>query len=262
MKYIIVGGDRRFEHLARLLNRPGDSACRIDGKTDASEALFHIRQADCIVTNCPVRDCPAGMDFLKMIEAAPVTARIFTCGPQINMKEDQRIIDLWQDETLIADNAMLTAEGAIAAAMQAGDRSLRDCNCLVVGWGRIGKSLTELLVGMGVKVTVASRSPAGRNRAIERGALAVNTEYLRIGGFDIVFSTPPSMVINDKILKKAEKDVMILDLASPPYGVDLKSAWEIGLRAWREPGLPGRYCPQSGAMAIVRAIDRAKEAVL
>jgi len=144
--------------------------------------------------------------------------------------------------------------------MQAGSKAIRECSCLVIGWGRIGKALTEILVGMGAKVTVASRSPAGRNRAIERGALAVDTSRLWMRGFDVVFSTPPAMVLNEKILKKAEKDVMILDLASPPYGLDLKAAWELGLRAWREPGLPGRYCPESAAMAIVRAIDRSKEA--
>ena len=265
MKYIIVGGDRRFECLERLLkSMPGNSACRVDGKTDMHKALSEIGNADCIVVNYPLRDCAAGLDFSKVIGNASDRALVFSCGPQICAAEDKRIIDLWRDETLINDNAVLTAEGAVAAAMQAGTRSLRDMSCLVIGWGRIGRALTELLVGMGVKTTVASRSSAGRNRAIERGALAVNTDYLRLKGFDVVFSTPPHSVLHDKILKKADKDVMILDLASPPYGVDLKAAWDLGMRAWREPGLPGRYCPESAAMAIVRAmdrgIDRAREA--
>jgi len=49
---------------------------------------------------------------------------------------------------------------------------------------------------------------------------------------------------------------MLIDLASPPYGIDLRAAWNRGLRAWREPGLPGRYCPQSAAEAILNALDR------
>ena len=40
------------------------------------------------------------------------------------------------------------------------------------------------------------------------------------------------------------------------YGIDLRAAWNRGLRAWREPGLPGRYCPQSAARALLSAIER------
>ena len=47
-----------------------------------------------------------------------------------------------------------------------------------------------------------------------------------------------------------------IDLAGIPYGVDLRTAWRMGVRAWREPGLPGRYCPHSAARAILNAMDR------
>lgn len=49
---------------------------------------------------------------------------------------------------------------------------------LIIGWGRIGKALTELLVGMNAAVTVASRSERGRNGAIERGAQMADTAEL------------------------------------------------------------------------------------
>ena len=256
MKYVIVGGDYRFACLERLMKSRGDSVCRISGKTLLPEHGAALAEAENVIMNCPVRGEACGLDCERVLEKVNGRARIYLAGPGKLETGDERIVDLWRDETLVTDNARLTAEGAIAAAMQAGGKSIRECACLVVGWGRIGRALTEMLVGMGAKVTVASRSQAGRNRAIERGALAVNTEYLRIGGFDIVFTTPPAMVLDDKILKKADKDVMILDLASPPYGVDLNAAWDLGLRAWREPGLPGRYCPESAAKAILRAIDR------
>ena len=40
-------------------------------------------------------------------------------------------------------------------------------------------------------------------------------------------------------------------------GVDLEAAQALNLRAWREPKLPGRYCPYSAARALMRAIFRA-----
>jgi len=250
VKYVIIGGDNRFECLERILKARGETAVRIP--EDAVNA-GRLAGADVVVMNCPAKGEGAVETVLRH---APVLARICTCGPKSPEIQDCRIADLWQDETLKCENAYLTAEGAVSAVMQAGLKSIRELRCLMVGWGRIGRALTELLVGMGASVAVASRSAAGRNRAIERGAQGLDTDHLRLNGFDVVFSTPPALVIDDKILKKAKRDVMILDLASPPYGVDLKAAWDLGIRAWREPGIPGRYCPESAANAILRAIER------
>lgn len=258
MKYVIVGGDERFACLEQILRKQGIDVYRITGRANVAEDITAVRKADGIVMNYPVRGDAGDFNCQKIMDCASEKSAIYLCGPSKFDLKDERIIDLWQDETLLNDNAELTAEGAVATVMQAGTRSICDSTCLVIGWGRIGRALTEILVGMGAKVVVASRSQAGRNRAIERGALAVNTDYLRLKGFYVVFSTPPAMVLNGEILKKADRDVMIVDLASPPYGVDLKAAWDCGLRAWREPGLPGRYCPESAALAIFRAIQRSR----
>ena len=50
-----------------------------------------------------------------------------------------------EDETYTLENAELTAEGAIYAAMRESDRALCRCRCLVIGYGRIGQALTRML---------------------------------------------------------------------------------------------------------------------
>lgn len=72
----------------------------------------------------------------------------------------------------------------------------------------------------------------------------------------LVFSTAPAMVLDAGLLARVNREAMVIDLASPPYGVDLAAAWRMGLRAWREPGLPGRYCPESAARALYDAMKR------
>jgi len=159
---------------------------------------------------------------------------------------------------LLWDNARLTAEGALASAMRASTRALAGMNCMVIGWGRVGRALTEILVALGMRVTVTSRTPGGRNRAVERGAEAADTTRIAgaLPGRKLIFNTAPAMVLDGAALDQADPDAMLIDLASPPYGIDLRAAWNRGLRAWREPGLPGRYCPQSAAEAILNALDR------
>ena len=77
---------------------------------------------------------------------------------------------------------------------------------------------------------------------------------------NIIFSTPPVMVVDRRMLEKIDPDTLIVDLASPPYGVDVEAACELGLKAWREPNLPGRYCPLSAARAVYHAVLRWEEA--
>ena len=248
MDYLVLGGDARMPALAALLRAGGRSALHT-----AQPSAGQLAEAENIVVNCPPK-CDVTME--ELLALASPRARILLCGPL--SWDDPRAIDLWADEALQVENAWLTAEGALSAAMRTGDKCLRGAKCLVIGWGRIGRALTELLVALGAKVTVASRRESHRCRAIERGAEAVETERIEsiLPGAQLVFNTAPAMVLDGKRLGSANREVMIVDLASLPYGVDLRAAWALGLRAWREPGLPGRYCPESAAAALYEAIRR------
>lgn len=261
MDYAVIGGDARFAYLTRLLCTCGydaravnGAACDVPGVPIAE--VGELASARGAVMNWP---CPDGELILKRL---PKGAKVFFCGPgePENIPDGLEWVDLWKDERLQLENAWLTAEGAICAAMNAGHASLKDCHCLVIGWGRIGKALTELLVGMSARVTVASRSEKGRNSAAERGAESISTYRLaeNLRGKQIIFSTPPQRVLDGDILKYADPDAMLIDLSSAPFGLDLEAARGLNLRAWREPRLPGRYCPFSAAKAILQAIIRSE----
>ncbi|MBR0368918.1 MAG: hypothetical protein IJH86_11065 [Clostridia bacterium] len=248
MDFIVLGGDARMPALAKRLREGGFEARHMAKPT--AEALAGAKG---IVVNCPPK---CGFTMEDILALASPEARVYLCGPV--HWEDARITDLWKDEALQKENAWLTAEGALCAAMRAGDRCLRDARVLVIGWGRIGGALTEMLVALGARVIVASRTQAHRHRAIERGAEAISPEQLPevLPGIDILFNTAPAMVLDAETLAHANRETLIIDLASLPYGVDLRAAWALGLRAWREPGLPGRYCPESAAAALYRAMRR------
>ena len=248
MDYLILGGDARMPALAALLRAQGYTA--LHTARPMAEALA---AAENIVVNCPPR-CDLTMEALLAMTSP--RARVWLCGPM--GMEGPRMVDLWKDETLQVENAWLTAEGAVSAAMRNSGRCLRGMCCAVIGWGRIGRALTELLVALGARVTVISRSESHRHRAIERGAEAVAPERMgnALNAAGLVINTAPAMVLDKDALQHMARDAMAIDLASPPYGIDLRAAWARGIRAWREPGLPGRYCPESAAAALLRAIAR------
>ena len=256
MEYLILGGDARMSALGELLRERGHGAAVA---SDALEARALLPRARRVVTNCPGR---LGIGMEELLAAASGTSRIYLCGPG-RFEGDARVVDLWGDERLLEENAWLTAEGAVASAMRASRSCLRGMPCAVIGWGRIGKALTAILTELGAEATVVTRSPEHAEAAARCGARAELTEGLprALARSELIFSTPPARVLDGEALDRVRPEAMVIDLASPPYGVDLQAAWRMNLRAWREPGLPGRYCPKSAARALLDAMKRSDEHV-
>ena len=70
-----------------------------------------------------------------------------------------KLEDYFLREELTVANAAATAEAAIQVAMEHLDRTLLGMDCLVVGFGRIGKLLSSRLHGLGGRVTATARKP-------------------------------------------------------------------------------------------------------
>ena len=76
------------------------------------------------------------------------------------------------------------------------------------------------------------------------------------GSFDAVINTVPAQIIGSSFLANMRKGALLMDTASAPYGVNLEEAKQLRIHAWRENGIPGRYCPQTAAKRILDAIER------
>lgn len=231
MRIAVIGKDKRFDCLSQLLRQHGHD---VTAETSGAELV--------------VVQWPSAVS----IEGA---GHVVTCGPQ---PAPEGMIDLLNDEVYQRDIAWMTAEGAVVAAASASDRAIRGSDCLVIGWGRIGRALTNALRALDARVTVLSRREEAQVEIVACGARAANTfdAGAHMRGSRFIFSTPPAMVLDYDALAHADKSAIVIDLASPPYGVDLEAAEQLGVRAWREPGIPGRYCPVNAALAIYKAMRR------
>lgn len=169
-----------------------------------------------------------------------------------------RLLPILKDERFTLENAVLSAEGAVYFAMRQADFSLCRAHCAVVGYGRIGQALTRMLRGLGAQVTVVARRQESRDAA---GPGSVGLEALGelLPRVQVLFSTVPAPVIGKELLALAPENALLLELASPPYGIDLAAAQEMGLRAWLESGIPGRYCPKDAARAVLNYLERSEE---
>ncbi|MBQ9264814.1 MAG: hypothetical protein IJ189_11500 [Clostridia bacterium] len=242
MRCSLVGNGPREHHLRQLL--------LANGHTLPSQPPW-----DVVVLSLPRSDLPRGM-----ADQLPC-GQILICGQtdeafdELAKKKQWQVLRVLKDEIYTQENAWLSAEGAIFAAMELRQAALRSASCLVVGYGRIGKALTEQLRGIGAHVTVAARRKQSREEA---GSTSVSIEDIVhiLPHMDVIFNTVPSLVLNDDALRSIRLDALLLELASAPYGFDLESARRMNLNAHLKSGIPGQYCPQSAAQALYNYLNR------
>lgn len=160
-----------------------------------------------------------------------------------------------QDEEYLLENAKMTAEGAVYAAMNMLSVAMRDAKCLVIGYGRIGKELTRLLRTFGADVIVAARRPESRREAGEN-SIEINKIWSVICKSDLILNTVPHRTLSESGLLSIKSTSFLFELASKPYGFDMGAAKRLGIHAYLESGIPGRYCPDSAACALLRYIER------
>lgn len=267
MRYAVIGGDMRFAHLARMLAGAGreTTAFLQEQANSESAPLSELRSCDRIIANWPLRwplakvETSEGEIFAKI---APGST-LLLCGPGFpeEKREGLRYVNLWTDERLLVENAYLTAEAAVAAAQRRRGGSFEGLPCAVIGYGRIGCALTEILKDLGAQVLLLSRTEEKCRLARENGASAVELDKVgaALRGKRLIFNTAPSHVLDREALSSIDQDALLMELASPPYGFDLEEALALGVNACREPGLPGRHCPLSAARVLYHAVLRWEE---
>ncbi len=153
-------------------------------------------------------------------------------------REGFRTRDLLLEEDYLRENARITA--ACTLPMVQAHRK-EPCPVLIIGWGRIGKALGELLTEKGYAVTVASRS--SRNLIEACGHRAVDTAQLSALApeYPCIVNTAPAPVLSREDTALC-RDCLKIDLASRRgiAGDDVR--WE---RA-----LPGRLAPEQSGRLI------------
>ena len=106
------------------------------------------------------------------------------------------------------------------------------------------------------EVTVAARDVVKRTQAEMLGCRSMPFTELEAaaGKFDVICNTVPAKVVTESVLKKIQKDALILDLASKPGGINLEAAQKIGRRVIWALSLPGKTAPVTAGEIIAKTI--------
>ena len=150
---------------------------------------------------------------------------------------------------------LFRSEAAIKFTMSQFDISLFKKKILIVGYGRIGKILSNLLKNMNNDITVCARNSKDLCWASLNNFNTFNTNDIAENlNFDIIFNTVPAIIFTEKILNLLDPKTYIIDLASTPGGVDFKTAKKMKLKVYQALGLPGKIFPENAGEIVKKII--------
>ena len=269
----VIGGDRRTEILAQRLAEDGMDVCVASLKGQPKAPCLPLDEAlkrKILLLPLPVSQdgetlyAPQSEDKTAL---ADIVSRLMPgtllLGGNIRdaLKREAvlrgvRVRDYAAREGVAKANAVPTAEGALALAMEHSERTVGGSQCLIIGCGRCGRALAKLLRGCGARVTVSARKRRDSFWTRVHGCRPMKSAALAEGfaQFDYIFNTVPVRVVDAGVLRQMRKDALLIELASGASGVDMTAAAELERQAIFAPSLPGKCAPLSAAQILYRSI--------
>lgn len=256
-KYSILGSDNRNLKLKELYIQEGNII------------QSSYKDADVIIGPTPFSkdDIKVNGDTIKcddLIESMKFSNKVLYAGSISNnlkaklRNENIKYVDLLEFEELAILNAIPTAEGAIMEAISGTDITIHSSNCLVLGYGRIGKVLSKMLDGMGANVFCEARKKKDIAMIDCMGYNNVEIEKIDeyINKMDIIFNTVPFILLDKNRIDNLKPGVLVVDLASVPGGIDFSYAKEKNINVKWALAIPGKVAPLTAAKYYKEIIDR------
>lgn len=165
-------------------------------------------------------------------------------------------VDVLKREEFTILNTIATAEGTIQIAMEETQKTVHGSKVLILGFGRIGKVLAKMLDGIGAEVSCEARKNEDISwiKAYGYEPIYLNELNDNLGNYDIIINTIPFQILDSERLDLVKKDVVLIDVASNPGGVDRKAAKEKDLKLIWALSLPAKVAPLTSAIYIKETI--------
>lgn len=277
MNISIVGGDLRIIRLAEMYAQEGKNVYIyglekyfLESNLPNIELCQSLKEAainsDIVISGMPFSkngenvNAPFSSSQIKIKDLKnELNNKTFIAGgiPKDFYDEKIKNVDLLQIDELTILNAIPTVEGAIKIAIEEREETIHESNVLICGFGRIGKILCNRFKALGANVYCAARKDTDLAWIREKRYFPLR--YVELCDyapkFNIVINTVPTIIIKEKELDCLNKDVLIIDVASVPGGIDKEYAEKKKIKVITALGIPGKEMPKTAGSYIKKIID-------
>lgn len=253
-KILFVGGDLRTLEAMKIFKEQGFSVGSYglikdnnDNLTDFDTFVLPVPATrDGITVNCPLTDEKI---TLKEIEDNVRGKKVLSGG--YIFKNCDFINYSALDEYCIK-NAVPTAEGAIAAAIDKTDFTLWQSKVLVIGAGRVAKVLYDRLRHFGCNLTVSARKQSDFALLDAVGIKHIETSLVKTKAaeFDIIFNTIDVNLFGSDT--KFFDNTYLFDLSSKGC-FDKDCSFE-NKKIYKLPALPSKCAPKTSGKILAQTL--------
>ncbi len=167
----------------------------------------------------------------------------------------KKYVNMLCDEDFAMKNAMLTAEATISEIFRTTEKSLHDMKILILGSGRISKSLWKIFDGLGVEFDVAMRNEKERILSQIVAKHSLRLENISLQDYDLIINTIPAKLFDADSLIGLKDNHCIIELASIPC-IDFTEGINFVLCG----GLPGKIlCKSAGKVVLNKLLEEIKK---
>ncbi|MBE6022787.1 MAG: dipicolinate synthase subunit DpsA [Cellulosilyticum sp.] len=276
LKVAIVGGDLRFVRLAQILSSKNfDVAvyglCHPDIPDEVTicSSISELKHYPFIIGPIPFSKdgkcifTPMCNSYVSVEQFFLAATHSYVLGSVLSSQmcklfEQHHIAycDIMKMDEIAILNAIPTAEGAIQYAMQNSEITLHNSKCLVLGFGRCGKILAQKLLALGADVSVEARSTKDLAFISTYGYKPIPLYELKsyLNEFDFIFNTIPIKLLDNTYIDLFNPEVVYIELASAPGGIDIDYCQEKGISYIPAPSLPGIVAPKTAADILYQCL--------
>lgn len=263
----VLGGDGREVHVAQRLARDGhDAVCygqvaiASNGVRVATSLADAVRGTEWLVLPSPglngdliyAPDAPGPIVLDRALLEQSAARQGGVGMGRSTPKFDEiaggmsiQIFQLKDDPGLATRLSTGVAEGVMRLLIELTQRILREHRFLVVGYGVTGAVIVDYLVAAHCTPQVAARHPRWLERARQCGAIPVayDDRVKAMEAADIIINTVPatSAIPSEAFAQLRER--IVVDIASPPGGLDHDAARSAGVHVHWPRGLAGGRAP-------------------
>ena len=253
---LFIGGDLRSRYAFKILSDKGFSLSSYglfegDGYPKLSKKFDVVvlpvpTTRDGKNINCPLTDTVIPLARIRELYG---NCLILSGGYAF---DGLRYIDYLSRYDFSLLNAVPTAEGTIAKAIEISKKTLFDSKVLVIGYGKCGKVLADRLRAFKCDLTVSARKAEDFSMLKTLGIKPLHTAEVKENApqFDIIFNTVDLMLFDDF---ESLTNTIVIDISSKGC-LDFNKASVEGLKAIMLPGIPGKTSPESAGKIVANTI--------
>lgn len=254
----VLSGDKRQNYISQYLKEKGYPAYL--------KSTMNFNQDKYIVCSTPL--CKKGKylncdfyssfpmeTFVKLLKPNQI---IFGGSIPQNLRhvDNIKFIDVLDDESVVWNNSILTAEGLVSYIIENTDFTINNAKILILGFGKCGINIARILAALSGKISVYDHTSIHLTQARAYGYEGIDYEDLinHIHKFDIIINTVPKEILGEIHYGKIKNDCSLFEIASSPYGFHKELAEKHHLSLITCPGIPGATAPKSAGELIAKSI--------